>query len=137
MRDLFQSDDGGWLQDPACSTGWSPRNSNATPRRCAPRAGNGSRSRPISLTATPPACAVSPATPPMTNEERRRATLCAPKLKQLEEESRRADELPEDVDPRLGEIETALAAFESARSITIRRTSPWLAPSSASTRRAA
>jgi ParB family chromosome partitioning protein len=25
LRDLFQSDDGGWLQDRPCSTAWWPR----------------------------------------------------------------------------------------------------------------
>jgi ParB family chromosome partitioning protein len=41
---------------PACSTGWSWRSSNARQVRSVLRAGSGSRSRPISLTATPTIC---------------------------------------------------------------------------------
>ena len=61
MRDLFQQDDGGWLQDPCCSTGWSPRSSSAKPSASGPKAGNGSRSPSTFPTATPTGCATSPA----------------------------------------------------------------------------
>jgi ParB-like chromosome segregation protein Spo0J len=48
MRDLFQSDDGGWLQDGG-SIAWS-REAEGRPRRSPPRAGSGSRSRSASPT---------------------------------------------------------------------------------------
>ena len=62
MRDLFQSDDGGWLQDVGSARPSRRRKARTrSASRCAPRAGNGSRSRPISLTATPTAFAMSAA----------------------------------------------------------------------------
>ena len=57
MRDLFQHDDGGWLQDLALLDGWSIEKLQAEAETFAPRGGNGSRSPSTSPTATPPACA--------------------------------------------------------------------------------
>ena len=54
----------------AASTVWSPRSWNARRKPSAPRAGNGSRSRPISPTATPTACAsFAGERQPLTDEE--------------------------------------------------------------------
>ena len=62
MRDLFQHDDGGWLQDPALlDTGWSPRSWMPRPPSSAPRAGNGWRWRWAFPMGTAGACAVWPA----------------------------------------------------------------------------
>ena len=58
LRDLFQHDDGGWLQDVALLDRLVAEKLKARrARRSAPRAGNGSRSRSISPTATPMVCA--------------------------------------------------------------------------------
>ena len=46
MRDLFQGDDGGWLQDVALLDRLVAEKLEREPRPFAPRAGNGSRSRP-------------------------------------------------------------------------------------------
>ena len=113
LRDLFQNDDGGWLQDPALLDrlvtsrleaeaeslrveGWRwitvaadfPYGYSAGLRRITGQAAE------------------------LTDEER--ASLDALKAEQsrIEEEYSEADELPGEVDQRLGEIETALAVFE-------------------------
>jgi ParB family chromosome partitioning protein len=114
MRDLFQHDDGGWLQDPALldrlvteklqseaetlrAEGWNwiavatdfPYGHAAGLRR------------------------LTGETVDFTEDEN--ASLAALKAEQdsLEEQYAQADELPDEVDQRLGEIETAIAAFEN------------------------
>ena len=113
MRDLFEHDDGGWLQDPALldrlvieklqaeaetlrAEGWKwiavaadfPYGHTAGLRR------------------------LTGETVELTDEED--ASLTALKAEQdaLEAQYAEADELPDEVDQRLGEIETAMAAFE-------------------------
>src|SRR5271168_5393468 len=112
LRDLFQHDDGGWLQDPALldrlvieklqaqaetlrAEGWSwiavapdfPYGHTAGLRRL-----NGE-------------------TVDLTDDERASHDALRAEHDRLEEEFAQADELPDEVDQRLGEIETALAAF--------------------------
>ncbi len=113
MRDLFQEDDGGWLQDPAVldrlaieklkaeaetigAEGWKwvqvaidfPYGHTTGLRRL--------KGQTVGLTA---------------EEQQTRDALQA-EYDRLEEEYAEADELPEAVDQRLGEIETALASFD-------------------------
>jgi len=113
MRDLFEHDDGGWLQDPALldrlvmeklkaeaetlrTEGWKwiavatefPYGHTAGLRRLDGRM-------------------VDP-----TDEERATRETLRAELDRLEAEYADADELPDDVDQRLDEIETALIAFE-------------------------
>jgi ParB family chromosome partitioning protein len=113
LRDLFQHDDGGWLQDPALldrlvisklqdeaealrSEGWKwieaaaefPYGHTAGLRR------------------------ISGETPGFTEEEQARFDALKAEYDRLEEEYSEADELPDEIDQRLGEIEAALAAFE-------------------------
>ena len=113
MRDLFEHDDGGWLQDPALldrlvidklkaeaetlrAEGWKwiavapdfPYGHTAGLRR------------------------LDGQTVDLTDEERASREALRTELDRLEQEYAEADELPEEVDQRLGEIETALAAFE-------------------------
>jgi ParB family chromosome partitioning protein len=113
MRDLFQQDDGGWLQDPVLldrlvseklereveairAEGWKwvevatdfPYG-HTYGLRC--------------MTGAPVA---------LTDEEAAAAAALRAEYDQLEQAHADADELPEDVDRRLGEIETALAALE-------------------------
>jgi ParB family transcriptional regulator, chromosome partitioning protein len=113
LRDLFEHDDGGWLQDPALldrlvmeklkaeaetlrAEGWKwiavatefPYGHTAGLRRLDGRIVD------------------------LTDEERMTREALRAELDRLEAEYADADELPEDVDQRLGEIETALVAFE-------------------------
>lgn len=113
LRDLFQSDDGGWLQDVGlldrlvskklrtiadeiAGEGWKwieaavgfPYGVNHGLREIA--------GRQLAL----------------TDEERATIDALNAELGRLEAEYAEADELPDDVDERLGEIETALAAFD-------------------------
>jgi ParB family chromosome partitioning protein len=113
IRDLFEHDDGGWLQDPALldrlviekleteaeklrAEGWKwivaapdfPYGHIAGLRRIDGRIVD------------------------LTDEERAAREALRTELDRLEAEYAEADELPEDVDQRLDEIETALTAFE-------------------------
>jgi ParB family chromosome partitioning protein len=113
MRDLFAHDDGGWLQDPALldrlvidklqakaealrAEGWKwiavapdfPYGHTAGLRQ------------------------LDGETVDLTDEERASRGALQAELERLEQQYADADELPDEVDQRLGEIETALAAFE-------------------------
>ncbi|MBX9825368.1 MAG: ParB/RepB/Spo0J family partition protein [Xanthobacteraceae bacterium] len=113
IRDLFEHDDGGWLQDVALldrlviarleteaekldAEGWKwiaaaldfPYGHTAGLRRLDGRIVD------------------------LTDEERAAREALRTELDRLEAEYAEADELPEEVDQRLGEIETALIAFE-------------------------
>ena len=114
MRDLFQHDEGGWLQDPALldrlaveklqteaealqAEGWKwisvaldfPYGHTAGLRR------------------------LVGATVDLTEDERASFVALQAENEALEEQYAEADELPDEIDQRLGEIETALAAFEN------------------------
>jgi len=113
MRDLFQHDDGGWLQDPALldrlvteklqaeaetlrAEGWKwiaiatafPYGHTAGLRRLAGE------------------------TVELTEEENASFAALKAECEALEEQYSQADDLPDEADQRLGEIETAMAAFE-------------------------
>ena len=114
MRDLFQHDEGGWLQDPALldrlaieklqteaealqAEGWKwisvapdfPYGHTAGLRR------------------------LVGATVDLTEDERASVVALQAENEALEEQYAEADELPDEIDQRLGEIETALAAFDN------------------------
>jgi ParB family chromosome partitioning protein len=113
LRDLFESDDGGWLRDPALldrlvaaklereaeavrSEGWRwvevapdfPYGHTYGLRR------------------------LSGKEVPLTKKESAARDALKAELDKLEEKYAQAEEIPEEVDARLGEIETALTAFE-------------------------
>jgi ParB family chromosome partitioning protein len=113
MRDLFEHDDGGWLQDPALldylvieklkaeaetlrAEGWKwiavapdfPFGHTAGLRRLHGETGD------------------------LTDEERSTRKALSAELDRLEQEYAEADELPEEVDQRVSELETALEAFD-------------------------
>ncbi len=118
MRDLFQHDDGGWLQDPALldrlvveklaseaealrGEGWKwievavefPYGHTSGLRRLTGEAAS------------------------LTDEEQASHDALRAEYDKLEETYAEAEELPDDVDRRLGEIETALEAFDDRPAI--------------------
>jgi len=114
MRDLFQSDDGGWLQDAALLDRLAAEKLKATAETIAAEgwkwieiavgfpydAKRGLRElqgEPLDLTA----------------EEQATIEALNAEYQKLEAEYEGADELPDEIDQRLGEIETALSAFET------------------------
>ncbi|WP_456057518.1 ParB/RepB/Spo0J family partition protein [Aliidongia dinghuensis] len=114
MRDLFQDDDGGWLQDAALLDQLVTDKLKAVAEEIAREgwkwvavgvsfpygATNGLRELvgvPIDLTA----------------DERATIDALDAEYAKLEAEYEGADELPDEVDQRLGEIETALASFDN------------------------
>jgi ParB family chromosome partitioning protein len=113
MRDLFQQDDGGWLENVGLLDALVAEKLKAEAEKIAAegwkwievnvdfRFGHTHHLRELEGTPTD-----------ITSEEQ--ATIEALKIEyaKLEAEYENADELPDDVDARLGEIETALAAFE-------------------------
>ena len=113
LRDLFEADDGGWLQDPALldrlvaeklereaeavrAEGWKwvevapefPYGHTYGLRR------------------------LSGSEVPLTKKETKAREALKAELDKIEETYAEAEEIPEEVDARLGEIETALAAFD-------------------------
>jgi ParB family chromosome partitioning protein len=112
LRDLFQSDDGGWLEDIALLDGMVAEKLKAEAETVAAEGwkwievaidfpyGHTHGLRKLEGVATD-----------LTSEEQ--ATIDALKAEyvKLEEENDGADELPDEVDERLGEIEAALAVF--------------------------
>jgi ParB family chromosome partitioning protein len=113
LRDLFEPDDGGWLQEPALleklvaeklereaetirAEGWKWV-------EVAPELpyGHAYGLRRLSGTEVP-----------ITDEEQSARDVLKAELDRLEAKYAEADEMPEEVDQRLGEIETALAAFD-------------------------
>ena len=113
LRDLFESDDGGWLQDPALldklvaeklereaeairAEGWKWV-------EVAPEFPYGHTYGLRRLSGTEVA---------MTEDEVAARDALKAEFDKLEDTYAEADEIPEEVDRRLGEIETALAAFE-------------------------
>ncbi|OJY74067.1 MULTISPECIES: ParB/RepB/Spo0J family partition protein [unclassified Rhizobium] len=113
MRDLFQSDDGGWLQDPAlldrlvaeklkttaeaiAAEGWKWIEVAVSFPYDATRGLRELQGEPLDLTA----------------EEQAAIDALNAEYQKLEADYEGADELPDEVDQRLGEIETALASFE-------------------------
>ena len=120
LRDLFESDDGGWLQDPALldrlvaaklereaetvrAEGWKwvevapdfPYGHTYGLRR------------------------LSGKEVPLTKKETKARDALKAELDKLEKKYADAEEIPEEVDARLGEIETALGEFEERPSSTI------------------
>ena len=114
LRDLFQSDDGGWLEDVGAA--------RRPGRREAEGRGGDDRRRGLEvdrgrdrLPLRPhprPARARTASPTDLTAEEQATIDALNAEYAKLEAEYDGADELPDEVDERLGEIETALAAFD-------------------------
>jgi ParB family chromosome partitioning protein len=113
LRDLFEPDDGGWLQEPALL---EKLVAEKLEREAEAIRGEGWKW-----------VEVSPELPyghayglrrlsgtevPISDEEQAARDTLQAEFDQLEAKYAEADEMPEEVDKRLGEIETALAAFD-------------------------
>jgi ParB family chromosome partitioning protein len=113
MRDLFQLDDGGWLENAGLLDGLVAEKLKAEAEAIAAEGwkwtevavdvpyGHAHRLRELEGTQAD-----------LTAEEQATIDALKAEYAKLEAEYENADELPEGVDERLGEIETALAAFE-------------------------
>ncbi len=114
MRDLFQQDDGGWLENVGLLDGLVAEKLKTEAEKIAAEGwtwievdvdfpyGHTHRLRELEGTPTD-----------LTAEEHTTIEALNAEYAKLEAEYENADELPDDVDARLGEIETALAAFEN------------------------
>jgi ParB family transcriptional regulator, chromosome partitioning protein len=113
MRDLFEDDDGGWLENVALLDGLVATKLKAQAEKIAAEGwkwievavdfpyGHNRHLRELQGTPTD-----------LTAEEQATIEALNAEHAKLEAEYRDADELPDEVDARLGEIETALAALE-------------------------
>ncbi len=114
MRDLFQADDGGWLQDAGLLDRLVAEKLKTEAEAIAAEGWKW-----IEVAVSFPFDAVRglheiPGTPTdLTAEEQATIEALTAEQTRLEAEYQDADELPDEVDERLGEIETALAAFET------------------------
>lgn len=113
LRDLFQSDDGGWLQDAALLDRLAADKLRTIADEIA-----GEGWKWIEAAASLPYGVnhglreLTGHQAELTEEEGATIDALNAELDRLEEEYAEADELPDEVDERLGEIETALAAFD-------------------------
>lgn len=118
LRDLFQSDDGGWLQDPALLDGMVAEKLKAVAGEIA---GEGWKWVEAALSFPyghqQGLRELAGATVDLTEAERATREALRGEYDRLEAEYAEADELPDEIDARLGEIEQALDAFEQRPTI--------------------
>jgi ParB family chromosome partitioning protein len=112
LRDLFQSDDGGWLQDPVLLDRMVAEKLKTPPTR-SPRLEVDRGRGELPLWPRPWLRELSGNTVDLTDEERATREALREEYDRLEAEYSEADELPDEIDQRLGEIEQALEAFEN------------------------
>jgi len=114
LRDLFQSDDGGWLQDPVLLDRMVAEKLKATADQIAEEGWKW-----IEVAVSFPyghdhgLRELSGVTVDLTDEERAAREALREEYVRIEAEYSEADELPDAIDQRLGEIEQALEAFEN------------------------
>ncbi|MCF3947224.1 ParB/RepB/Spo0J family partition protein [Acidiphilium iwatense] len=113
MRDLFEHDDGGWLQDPALLDTLVASKLKAVAEEVA---AEGWKWVEVALTlpygATRGLRELTGVALDMIDEEQVRAEALQAEYARLEAEYEDADELPDEIDQRLGEIKQALEAFD-------------------------
>ncbi|NOG70842.1 ParB/RepB/Spo0J family partition protein [Roseicella sp. DB1501] len=113
LRDLFQDDDGGWLQDPALLDHLVAEKLKAAAEEIASEGWKW-----IEVAVGFPyghdygLRELTGVTVDMTDDERAAREALRDEYDRLESEYAEADELPDEIDQRLGEIEQALDAFE-------------------------
>ena len=114
LRDLFQSDDGGWLEDIALLDGMVAEKLKAEAETVA---AEGWKWIEVAIDFpyghTHGLRALEGVAADLTSEEQATIDALKAEYAKLEEEYDGADELPDEVDERLGEIEAALAAFDN------------------------
>ncbi len=114
LRDLFQSDDGGWLQDPALLDRMVAEKLKTAADQVAEEGWKW-----IEVAVSFPyghdhnLRELAGATVDLTDEERATREALREEYDRIEAEYSEADELPDAIDQRLGEIEQALEAFEN------------------------
>lgn len=114
LRDLFQQDDGGWLQDPVLLDRLAGEKLKAEAETIAAEGWKW-----IEIAADFPYGHTSGmrrltgGTVDLTDDERAEREKLRDEFDDLEVQYAEADELPDEVDARLGEIEEALEAFEA------------------------
>jgi ParB family transcriptional regulator, chromosome partitioning protein len=114
MRDLFQQDDGGWLQDPALLERLVVEKLQAEADKLRIEGWRWlavSTEFPYGHTAG--LRSLDGTTISMTDEEKTSYAALKAEYDSLEAEYSEADELPDEVDQRLGEIETLVASFDA------------------------
>jgi ParB family chromosome partitioning protein len=113
MRDLFQPDDGGWLQDPALLDRLVAEKLKTTADEVAVEGWKWVEAAvSFPYDATRGLRQLQGERLDLTPEKQATIEALNAEFHKLEAEYEGADELPDEVDQRLGEIETALAAFE-------------------------
>lgn len=118
MRDLFEADDGGWLQDPAILDRLVMEKLHAAAEQVRTEGWKwietdlsfpwGHTRHLVEIDSTPV---------PLSEEETTRLEALRIEQEAIEAEYARADELPDEVDSRLGEIEQAIEALETRPAI--------------------
>ena len=114
LRDLFQSDGGGWLHDPALVDRLVAMKLQAEGERLAAEGWRWIEVAPgFPYGHTDGLRRLDSAITDLTEAERATYDALHEEFEQLELQYAEAEELPNDVDRRLGEIETAIQAFDS------------------------
>ena len=113
LRDLFESDDGGWLQDPALLDRLVAEKLEREAAAVRAESWKWVEVAPdFPYGHTYGLRRLSGKEVPLTKKETRARDALKAELDKLEKKYADAEEIPEEVDARLGEIETALATFE-------------------------
>lgn len=114
LRDLFQGDDGGWLQDVALVDRLVAEKLKAEADAVAAEGWKWVEMAPdFAYGHTYGLRQLRGETIPLTSEEEASRDALQAEYDRLSTEYAEADELPEEVDARLGELETAIEAFEA------------------------
>ncbi|NSY51692.1 ParB/RepB/Spo0J family partition protein [Agrobacterium tumefaciens] len=113
LRDLFQTDDGGWLQDAALLETMVSEKLNEDAKAIRAEGWKWIEVAPdFPYGHTYDLRRIRGEAEPMSEEEEASYTSLKAEYEKLEDDYAEADELPEEVDTRLGEIETAMEALQ-------------------------
>ncbi|MBO6756367.1 MAG: ParB N-terminal domain-containing protein [Roseibium sp.] len=114
LRDLFQTDDGGWLQDAALLETMVTEKLNEEAEAIRAEGWKWIEvATDFPYGHTYDLRRIRGEAEPMSEEEERTYTALKAEYDKLEDDYAEADELPEDIDERLGEIETAMEALQN------------------------